>query len=147
MNTSLNPADVGTRESSVRRPGSLALWLEGPPFLLQERAIVQASGPVVVHKALCTADTVLDPEVGTLKKLIEVIPTLYDLKKLCAYLVAFTEFVVAKAKGNTFTKPKFDATYLDNAFIKIVKYVQSRSFGAAVESLKQESPDQFESII
>ena len=105
VNTSLNPADVGTRESSVRRPGSLALWLEGPPFLLQERAIVQASGPVVVHKALCTADTVLDPEVGTLEKLIEVTPTLYDLKKRCAYLVAFTEFVVAKAKGNTFRKP------------------------------------------
>ena len=61
--------------------------------------------------------------------------------------MAFTEFVAAQAKRNTFTKPKLDATYLDNAFIKIVKYVQSRSFGAAVESLKQESPDQFESII
>ena len=36
---------------------------------------------------------------------------------------------------------------MDNAFVKIVKYVQSRSFGAAVESLKKESPDQFESII
>ena len=64
---------------------------------------------------------------------------LYDLKKRCAYLVAFTEFVVAKAKGNTFTKPILDATYLDNAFVKIVKYVQSRSFGAAVESLKKKS--------
>ena len=84
VNTSLNPADVGTRESSFRRPGSLALWLEGPPFLLQERATVRASGPVMVHKALCTADTVLDPEVGTLEKLIEVTPTLYDLKKRCA---------------------------------------------------------------
>ena len=101
---------MGTRERSVRRPGSLALWLEGPPFLLQERATVQASGPVVVHKALCTADTVLDPEVGTLEKLIEVTPTLYHLKKRCAYLVAFTEFV-AKTKRNTFTKPILDATY------------------------------------
>ena len=36
---------------------------------------------------------------------------------------------------------------LDCIFIKIVKYVQSRSFGAAVESLKQESPDEFERII
>ena len=61
MNISLNPADVGTPESSVRWPGSLALWLEGPPFLLQQRATVQAFAPVVVHKALCTADTVLDP--------------------------------------------------------------------------------------
>ena len=36
---------------------------------------------------------------------------------------------------------------MDNAFVKIVKYVQSRSFGAAVESLKKESLDQFESMI
>ena len=121
VNTSPNPADVGTRESSVRRPGSLALWLEGTPFLLQERATVRASGPVVVHNTLCTADTVLDPEVGALEKLIEVTPDLYASKKRCAYLVAFTEFVVAKAKGNTFTKPKLDVTYLDNIFIKIVK--------------------------
>ena len=121
MNSSLNPTDVKTRESSVRQPDSLSLWLEGPPFLLQEQATVQASGPVVVPKALSTADTVLDPEVGALEKLIDVTPTLYALKKRCGYLVAFTVFVVAKAKRNTFTKPKLDATYLDNAVIKIVK--------------------------
>ena len=34
VNTSHNPADVGTRETSVRKPGSLALWLKGPSFLL-----------------------------------------------------------------------------------------------------------------
>ena len=48
--------------------------------------------------------------------------------------------------GVSFQKPFFNATYLDKAFVKIVKYVQSRYFGAAVELLCQDSADAFESI-
>ena len=33
VNTSLNPADVGTRWQSVKKSG-LSTWLEGPKFLL-----------------------------------------------------------------------------------------------------------------
>ena len=36
---------------------------------------------------------------------------------------------------------------MDYAFKKIVKYVQFRCFGAAVELLSKESPDEFDSII
>ena len=33
---SLNPTDVGTREGSVRKYGSFALWLRGPPFFYRD---------------------------------------------------------------------------------------------------------------
>ena len=36
FNTSLNPADVGTRVESSNWSGSHSLWLNGPEFLLQK---------------------------------------------------------------------------------------------------------------
>ena len=39
------------------------------------------------------------------------------------------------------------ACYLDKAFVNIVKYVQSQRFGAAIELLSKESPDEFEAIL
>ena len=64
-----------------------------------------------------------------------------------AYLVAFTQFVVDKAKSIKFIKPDLSVTYLDLAFIKAVKYVQSQSFGAAMHVLSVGSPDDFEAFI
>ena len=78
-----------------------------------------------------------------LDRLIDSAGSLYILKKRLAYLVAFTEFVVDKAKGIKFIKPDLNVTYLDLAFIKTVKYVQSRSFGAAIHVLSVGSPDDF----
>ena len=84
---------------------------------------------------------------AALDRLIEASPSLYTLKKRCAYLAAFSEFVVAKAKGVAFQKPALNASYLDKAFVNIVKYVQSQRFGAAIKLLSKESPDEFESIL
>ena len=61
-------------------------------------------------------------------------------------LAAFSEFFVAKEKGVSFQKPVLNASYLDKAFGNIVKYVQSQQFGAAIELLSKESPDEFESF-
>ena len=55
VNTSLNPADVGTRAQSSKQPSSLDLWLKGPSFLLQKQ--VDARPPehsVVVRAALAS---------------------------------------------------------------------------------------------
>ena len=52
-----------------------------------------------------------------------------------------------KAKGVAFQKLVLNAGYLDKAFVDIVKYVQSKQFGAAIELLSKESPDEFESIL
>ena len=148
VNTSCNPADVGTRESSVKQPGSLALWLEGPTFLLQENVIVMAPElSLAVNRISCSMESSLDPLDSPLDRLIEAASNLYVLKKRCAYLAAFAEFMAAKKLGVSFQKPRFNATYLDKAFIKIVKYVQFRCFGAAVELLSQDSADAFESIL
>ena len=84
---------------------------------------------------------------AALYRLIEASPSLYTLKKRCAYLAAFWEFVVAKAKGVAFKKPVLNAGYLDKAFVNIVKYVQSQRFRAAIELLSKESPDDFESTV
>ena len=146
VNTSLNPADVGTRAQSSKQPSSLNLWLKGPSFLVQEQ--VDARPPehsVVVHAALASSVDLSSGD-AALDRLIEASPSLYTLKKRCAYLAAFSEFVVAKAKGVAFQKPVLNASYLDKAFVNIVKYVQSQRFGAAIKLLSKESPDEFESI-
>ena len=73
---------------------------------------------VTVHKISCTLESALDSDASSLDKLIDASPSLYALKKRCAYLTAFTEYVEAIAKGSTFKKPTLDATYLDYAFKK-----------------------------
>ena len=37
VHTSLNPADVATREDACKNPESVQLWLNEPDFLLQEQ--------------------------------------------------------------------------------------------------------------
>ena len=48
---SLNPANVGTRKGSVRNSDSFALWLRGPPFLLQESLEPKSVSPAVVVRS------------------------------------------------------------------------------------------------
>ena len=52
VNTSLNPADVGTRVESVKWSGSHSLWLNGPDFLLQKSQEPQPFvSTVTMHRA------------------------------------------------------------------------------------------------
>ena len=147
VNTILNPADVGTRALSCKQPSSLDLWLKGPSFLLQEQVGARPSEHSVVVRRTLASSVDLSSGDAALDRLIKASPSLYTLKKRCAYLAAFSEFVVAKAKGVAFQKPVLNAGYLDKAFVNIVKYVQSQRFGAAIELLSKESPDEFESIL
>ena len=75
---------------------------------------------VAVRRALASS---VDLSSGNtaLDRLIEASPSLYTLKKRCAYLAAFSEFVIAKAKGVAFQKPVPNACYLDKAFVNIVR--------------------------
>ena len=141
VNTSLNPADVGTRAQSSKQPSSLDLWLEGPSFLLREQVDAGPPEHSVVVRAALASSVDLSSGDAALDRLC-----LYTLKKRCAYLAAFLEFVVAKAKGVAFQKPVLNASYLDKAFVNIVKYVQFQRFGAAIKLLSTKSPDEFESI-
>ena len=102
---------------------------------------------VVVSRTLVSSVDLSSGDAALLDRLIKASPSLYTLKKRCAYLAAFSEFVVAKAKEVAFQKPVLNAGYLDKAFVNIVKYVQSQRFGAAIELLSKESPDEFESIL
>ena len=135
VNTNLNPADVGTRAQSSKQPSSLDLWLKGPFFLLQEQ--VDSIPPEHLVVVLRTLASSVDSSSGgaALDRLIEASPSLCTLKERCAYVTAFSEFVVTKAKGVAFQKPVLNAGYLDKAFVNIVKYVQSQRFGAAIELL------------
>ena len=108
VNTSCNPADVGTREGSVKQPGSLALWLEEPRFLLQENFIVMVPElSLAVNRISCSLKSSLDPLDSPLDRLIEAASNLYVLKKRCAYLAAFAEFMAAKKLGVSFKKTSF----------------------------------------
>ena len=81
-----------------------------------------------------------------LQYLIETAPNLYTLSKIAAYIVAFKQFILAKARKAAFCRSKLDATYLDDSLLDVVKYVQSNYFGAAVDCLKNNSPDEFDSF-
>ena len=82
-----------------------------------------------------------------LVEVIESANNLYTLKKRFAYLLAFTEYLVAKSRKALFVRPVLNATYLVRALVKAVEYVQSRCFGAAINLFSRKSPNDFESFL
>ena len=100
VNTILNPADVGIRAQSSKQPRSLDLWLRGPSFLLQEQVDVRPPEHIVVVRRTLASN--LSSGDAASDRLIEASPSIFTLKKRCAYLAAFSEFVFAKAKEAAF---------------------------------------------
>ena len=148
VNTLLNPVGVGTHMESVKWSGSHSLWLNRLDFLLQKGLEPQPFvSTVTVRRASVGGDPLLSIGSRSLDRLIEILPDLYILKKHTTYLVVFKQFLVAKAKNKSFAKPNLKAHILDKAFMGIVNYVQYNHFGAAVDLLKKETPDAFNSIL
>ena len=146
MCSSFNPADVGTRDDSLKEFVSQPIWIKYPSFLYEGGEEVRCPVPVTARKLLLN----LEPSASTdiiLQNLIETAPNLYTLSKRAAYLVAFKQFNLAKARKAAFCRPKLDAKYLDDALLDVVKYVQSNYFGAAVDCLKNNFPDKFDSFL
>ena len=139
---SLNPADVGTREGRVRNFDSFALWLRGPPFLLQGSLEPKLVSPaVVVRSANINVDLLSLKSNLCLDRMIKSAHDLYTLKKRVAYLIAFKMYIVTKSQKRNLCKLKLDADYLDNAFMEVVKFVQRTHFGAAMKLLQEKSSD------
>ena len=152
VNTLHNPADVGTREDGVKRSSGHAFWLSGPRFLLEPGLDAVAPFSSVSVKRLSVKENELVEIEQThcydLDQLINTSPDLYALKKRWSYLLAFkTYFVEVKVKRGTFCRPELNAEFLEDALLNVIRYVQYRSFGAAVELLKKDSPDAFEAIL
>ena len=149
VGTSLNPADVGTREKSFKNPELLSLWLSVPEFLLQgykePKPIASFSAVRAIY--LSRRHTLDNDEGDPLKKLTKTAPDLYGVKKGFAYLLAFKEFVIAKCRGIQFKRPKLTAFYLYQALKYAVKYVLFRSFEAAIKLLRESTPDDFETTL
>ena len=79
--------------------------------------------------------------------LVEIFPDLYTLKKRTAYLIALKKFLEAKHKRKEFIKPLLNAAKLEEALLDLIKYVQYKRFGTAVELLRVNSAVAFDSII
>ena len=90
VNTSVNPADVGTRESSVKHADAVNLWLNGPVFLRMEgiEPRTQDTCPIV-RMVTVNEKSLIDRGKSSFERLIESCPDLYSLKKRAAYLTAF----------------------------------------------------------
>ena len=116
--------------------------MEGPKFL----ADAAPSEVVTVCMSRLENESRESCDFG-LDQIIEFSSDLYVLKKRAACLNAFAEYVVATAKGRKFYKPVLNAAYLDLAFLEVVKYVQSRNFGAVIKQLSGGSTDKFESFV
>ena len=143
VNTSLNPADVGTRVESVKWFGSHSLFLNGPDFLLQKGMEPQPFvSTVTVHRVGVGGDPLLKIGSRGLDRLIEISP---DRRE--ADLVAFKQFLIAKANNKSFVKPNLNAHILDKAFMDRVNYVQYNRFGVAVDLLKKECPDALDIVL
>ena len=103
--------------------------------------------PVVCSTRL-NRESVLNECCDSFDRLIVASCDLYTLKRRVAYLVAFVKYFVAvKVKKAPFQKPVLNATFLDLAFMKIVRYIQLVCFGAAIEPLSRGTPDDFEAIL
>ena len=139
VGTSINPADVGTREKNFKNRDLLRLWLDGPEFLLQGSEDVKPVFSMSTVRAISVPGQLMGEDCSDdpLEKLIETSPNVYALKKRFAYLLAFKEFIAAKSKKTKFEKPKLDAAYLNFAFMNAVRFVQYQSFGAAISLLQK----------
>ena len=128
ISTEENPADVGTRDGAFKKSDSVKLCLEGLKFLSaaapSEVVTMCISGLENEFREFCDSE---------LDQIIESSSDLYVLKKCAANLNAFAEYVVATVKGRKFHQPVLNAVYLDHTFLKVVNYVQSRNFGAAIK--------------
>ena len=75
VNTSENPADIGTRDGAYKRSESIDFWLQEPSFLLQQQVDVESAQCVSV----CMTKLETESESG-LDKIIEVCGDLYKLR-------------------------------------------------------------------
>ena len=149
VGTSINPADVGTREKSVKNRDLLGLWLNGSEFLLQGSEDAKPVSSLSTVRVISVPGQLMGEDCSDdpLEKLIETSPNLYALKKRFAYLLAFQEFIAAKPKKIKFEKPKLDAAYLNFAFMNAVRFLQYLSFGAAISLLQKGTPDDYDQIL
>ena len=111
VGTSINLADVGTREKSFKNRDLLGLWLNGPEFLLQSSEDAKPVSSLSTVRAISVPGQLMGEDCSDdpLEKLIETSLNLYALKKRFAYLLAFKAFIAAKSKKVKFEKPKLDA--------------------------------------
>ena len=125
------------------------LWLHGPAFLQGERVEPRPSDQSVTVRAVTLNEKQLvNHELRGLDQLVESCPDLYTLKKRTAYLTAFKEYFIAvKVKKKEFVRPVLNASYLYKAFVRLLRYVQNECFGSAVEFLKENSPDEFDTLL
>ena len=149
VHTSVNPSDVGTREGTIKRSEAVELWLHGPAFLrTREVQPLSSDQSITVRSLTLSEDEALNQEKNGLDLLVERSPNLYTLKKQVAYLTAFKQyFISVKVKKERFEKPVLDASYLENSFVYLVRYVQGSCFGPAVEFLEANSPDKFDTLL
>ena len=125
IGTSINPADVGTREKSFKNRDLLGLWLDGPELFLQGSEDAKPVSSLSTVRAISVPGQLMGEDCSDdpLKKLIETSPNLYALKKRFTYLLAFKEFIAAKSKKIKFAKTKLDAACLNFAFMNAVRFV------------------------
>ena len=104
----------------------MQLWLKGPDFLLQEQVNPKDGvGTSNVSIAKILMEQTWDKSEHSLNNLIASSHKLYALKKHLTYLYTFDAFVIAMAKKVEFVSPVWNASYLNQAFSKTIKYVQS----------------------
>ena len=124
------------------------LWLHGPAFLRERVEPRFLDHSVTVRAVTLKGNEFVSHEQRGLVQLVESFPYLYTLKKRTAYLTAFKEYFIAvKVKKKEFIKSALNASYLHKAFVRLLSYVQNACFGSAVEFLKKNPFDEFDTLL
>ena len=138
----------GTYDGAIKHPELVSSWWQGPSFPVSEEEHVKSPIVALAVRATRRSTQSESEECDSLDKVIATSRDLYALKKRVAYLMAFVKYFVAvKVRKSSFTKPILNATFLNQAFLKIVQYVQLKTFGSVIESLRRGSPDDFDAIL
>ena len=85
-----------------------------------------------ISMAKISGEQTLDKSEHALDKLIAYSHNFCALKKHFSYLCTFVAFVIARAKKVEFISPVRNASYLNQAFSKAIKYAQPYCFGLAM---------------
>ena len=97
VNTSANPADVGTRTDSVKKTDGHAFWIAGSEFLWEPDVKPFFPSTFQVNRTCVTSVVFNNQGIKFgLDRLIEMSADLYTLKKRLTYLIAFKQYIIAK---------------------------------------------------
>jgi hypothetical protein len=142
----LNPADDATRGVTPRELCESSKWLDGPEFLLQERALWPAEPQALSinqsldidpevkrHPAQCSTTHVSQDYQDTIVKLTKRYSSWHKLKRAVAWVIKFTKWLQSR---RTCHSKVLSVDDLQHAETVIVKHIQAQTYPDVINAVQ-----------